>query len=314
MKLHPLKWANAPDNYFPKWIIENVWQGDGVNFLFGTPKLARKTSLRRYLVACAMTGEPAFGLFPVKRKLENPLLMILEDHPGSEKYAIRKVLRTLGYDREPELSFLQPPWYHIDNHGHLQALIDLVEKEGHDFVTIDPLVNFHGKEENDNSAMGQVTSALHYLRNFAGVAVIHHDTKPNEQGGFSSRTTGQRLRGGGVLGGASNVTIESRPRGKHRVRLAFEIKTPADDTPEPLEIAWNKENGLWEAQAPFSEDTVLAMIARNPGITRIELHTKLNRNKQKTLQFVKELLDANLLNQRGKDTNAAKLYCSNVSF
>jgi len=313
MKLHPLKWANAPDNYFPKWIIENVWQGDGVNFLFGTPKLARKTSLRRYLIACAFTGEPAFGVFPVKRKIENPLLMILEDHPGSEKYAIRKVLQTMGYTGEPQLSFLTPPWFHIDNHGHLETLIKLIEEEGHDFVTIDPLVNFHGKEENDNSAMGQVTSALHLLRQFAGVAIIHHDVKPQDQGGFSTRTTGQRMRGGGVLGGASNVTIESKPAGKHRVRLMFEIKTPADDTPDPIDIAWNKENGLWEMQAPYTEDAVLAAIVRDPGITRTELYNKLNKNKQKTLAFIKELLEEGLITQRGKDNRSGKLYCSTVS-
>jgi len=311
--LHPLRWANAPDNYSPKWIVENVWQGDGVNFLFGPPKHGRKSSLRRYLLACALTGTPAFDTFEVRRTLQNPLLLIIEDHPGTEKYWIRRSLRAMGFHGEPTMSFLTVPGFHLDARPHLDALIKLVEAEGHDFVSIDPLVNFHGKDENDNSAMGQVTGALHYLRQFCGVSVIHHNTKPSDSGGFSQRTTGQRMRGGGVLGGAANVTIESRPAGPHRVKLSFEVKTPSGDTPDTLEVAWNRETGLWGAETAFGEDVVLAAVARQPGLTRDELVSAVGRNRQKTLQYVSQLLDADLLRERNSVPNGGQLYCANVA-
>jgi len=151
--------------------------------------------------------------------------------------------------------------------------------------------------------MNAVTGTLHVLRHFCGVLAIHHTSKPPQQGSnFSSRTVGENLRGSSVLGGAANVTIMSRPAGKHRVRLAFEIKTPQDEEPEALTVEWDRETGLWGAEPPLTEDTVLAAVARQPGITRHGLVDRLARRKQDVLSIIQTLLDQGILyeHQQGR--------------
>jgi hypothetical protein len=302
-------WSDAPIDWEPTWIIENVWQFGALNFLAGPPKKARKSSLRRYLTACAISGKSAFGVFPVRRRVERVLSFVIEDHPGMERRAIQSILDAHGHTRAPHIDFIRPLGFHLNNPHHLNELLALKAAEGYDLITFDPLIEFHGVDENSSSEMSQVAIALRKIMDEAGIVLIHHTSKPPSDGpAFTSRTLGESMRGSSVLGGVFDTMIRSYFAGKGRVKLDFEIKLPVGSEPDAFEVEIDQDTWLWRTAAPLTEDAVLQQVRLQPGITRSELVTQLARRRSDVLKIVKVMVRNGLLREEWAQEDDNKPY------
>lgn len=300
-------WHDAPIDWEPTWIIENVWQFGALNFLAGPPKKARKSSLRRYLTACAISGKSAFGVFPVRRRVEHVLSFIIEDHPGMERRAIQSILDAHGHAKPPHIDFIRPLGFHLDNPHHLNELLALKKAEGYDLITFDPLIEYHGADENSSSEMAAVSVALRRLTNDACIGITHHTAKPPVDGpAFSARTLGESMRGSSILGGVFDTMIRSYFAGKGRVKLDLEIKVPADEEPEPFEVEIDQKTWLWSTSAPLTEDAVLQQVRLQPGITRNQLIKTLARRRTDVLKVVKTMVDNGLLREERREQDGEK--------
>lgn len=111
---------------------------------------------------------------------------------------------------------------HMVNTAALLALEDLIEQRRPDVLILDPLVELHTAEENDNTALRLVIAHLRGIarRHNIAVAVVHHMRK----GAVAGEADG--IRGGGAIVGA--------------VRAAFTVM--------PMTAAECEELGLPESQ------------------------------------------------------------------
>jgi hypothetical protein len=314
MKLqeHLLPYGDAPPDYEPEWLIEGVWQYHGVNFLVGPPKRARKSTLRRYWLACTLMGIKPFGQYEIGRPVKRALVMLVEDHPGNERKVMDAIFRASGHDGLiPKVDFATPIGFSLNNGEHLGQLLNLVEERKYDLVIIDPLIEFHSCDENSASDMRRVALALRALAEKCCVVVIHHSSKPPLQGNMfgSSRTVGESLRGSGVLGGIADTTIRSHAIGthKHRIKLHFEAKQAEEHDPVELDI--DTDTWLIEPVAPLNRDAVLLALQNAGSLSRKELVETLGRRKTDVNRLIRELVEANLIEEvrvRDGDTRSRK--------
>ena len=302
-----LPFVEAPKDYQPQWVVESIWQYQGVNFLAGPPKRARKSSLRRYLTACAIAGEDAFGIFKTQQ-VRRVLSMIIEDHPGTERNCIERIFEEFGYTKTPQIDFWTPFGFQLDNMTDLHMLLDDIDTEKYDLVTIDPLIEFHNADENSASEISKVAIALRAIAEKCGVAVSHHTAKPPAGVASSTaRTLGENMRGSGVLAGIANATIDSSPAGgPNRVKLSFEKKLGIE--PEPLEIEIDNDTWVWSPAAKLNEDMVLAVIRATPGCTRDDVVTAVHRRAHDVREIIKSLLHMKLVAEVKKSGRPGALF------
>jgi hypothetical protein len=303
--------SQAPEDWVPQWVIENIWQQNGLNFVAGPPKRGRKSSLRRYLTACALTGAPAFGRFKAN-KVERILSFIVEDHPGMERKALSKAISTLGYDVDPiikqdRIVYATSPFIDLCGKQWRTEIADELNAGGYNFVTLDPLIEFHAGDENSAQDMGAVARVLRRITDKCGVAVTHHTGKGGKEskdwGSVDTRTTGERMRGSTVMPGAANVSILSSPYQSSPVlnELQFEIKTPANGIePDPLVAKCDYDTWVWHEQLTLNEVNVCQVLGNNPGMTRADLRAHFNCKSSEVTKIVQELLDGNMITDHGK--------------
>jgi RecA-family ATPase len=91
-----------------------------------------------------------------------------------------------------------------------------------DVVVLDPLVAFHGVDENNNTYMHRLLDALRdgIREADAALILVHHEAKPAEL----PRLGGARLRGASAIHGAADNVILMLPEKDGKVRLAPEFK------------------------------------------------------------------------------------------
>lgn len=298
IRKHTIDFSEAPEDWQPQWVIENIWQQSSVNFFAGPPKRARKSSLRRYFTACALTGEPAFGHFKTN-KVNRILTMLGEDKPGAERAALTKAVTALGYDPSiihGRLKYCPIFDYDLRNARDVEDLVKFVRDEEIDFLLMDPFVEFHFADENSAAEVAAVGRNLRALARYVGVALTHHTSKPPsnmEFGSFNPRTLGEQMRGSGVLGGISDCTVGSMPVGdaKHRVRLSFEIKVPPEGgEPDPLEVEIDQETWIWGVAEPLEKQTIVSLLEEHGSLSKERLKRLLGRNQNKATALIAEMI------------------------
>ncbi len=113
-----------------------------------------------------------------------------------------------------------------------------------DLVIVDPLVRFHGKNENDTGEMAALTRDLAEFRRRTGAAlvIVHHSRKPGL--GFSNSAI--EARGSSVVFAESDaaMTLARRPGGQEHV-LGLELRWTAE--PLPLVLKFDPETLGFEA-------------------------------------------------------------------
>ncbi|KKL72192.1 hypothetical protein LCGC14_2087380 [marine sediment metagenome] len=273
-----------------KWVIEGLIQKGGVNFITGEPK-THKSFLRKFLVASALSGKTVFDQFDVREPPQRVLTLIIEDRIAWERRTMDCMFDSLGYLLDPPIGVCKPFGFKLNNSTHIKQLIALVKREGYDFVTIDPLIEFHSADENNASEMSAVTVALHQLAQFATLLVVHHSAKSQNRPGMAQGSVERSLRGSGVISGASSLTMELTRIGlsaAHKLRKSGKETESLDDIKLLLDI---NDTWCWELEGALTPERVRSYILGHPGLTTGDLARRLGKRKELVVEIVEELLD-----------------------
>jgi replicative DNA helicase len=99
----------------------------------------------------------------------------------------------------------QPFSLKINENNDYLKLQNLIKLENPDVVIIDPFVDFHSLNENDNAEMSRIMRRLRQIVNDLDISIIiiHHERKP----GIRKDETGTGLRGASAIFGACDSVI-----------------------------------------------------------------------------------------------------------
>ena len=280
LKQHLTSFGALAAEWEPSWLIDSIWQTNALNMLFGAPR-ARKTTLRRYLLACAFTQTPAFGLYKPGPAPKRALILLGEEILEAEGAYLHAAFRALGADGKEfadRIDILDAAAGVRFDSGAVEQLYELVEEAAYDFICIDPLINFHRQNENDAASMSFVLARTKPLWNRATLVVIHHEAKPTES--TAERTTGYRARGSSAIPGFTAVNARlTRVEGTDFHRLVVEAKY-AKVQPD-LELHF--KNGLWTLRKPEEEAKEL----KAQGLSGSEIARTLHKRKADVLKWTK---------------------------
>ena len=278
--------ADLPRDYVEPWVLDSLWTRSGFNMIVGAPK-ARKSFFRRYLMACAMSGTPALGKFECRDTVANALVCFGEGPKESESAAIYHVSTALGVDKaDRRIQLVKPFGFHLDQPQHVTDLIAHLKGEDMKLVVFDPLLYFHGQDENDASGMGLVAAGLIRLADYACVVVVHHSGKA--QPGMPERPVAHEGRGSSVLGGAAETTIAFSRVGVTNTHKA-RFMTRGGQEPEDLALTFDPTTGIFTCGDQELDKAILNCLEKEPDCTASRIAQLIGRRKDTVLDRLKTL-------------------------
>jgi hypothetical protein len=214
----------------PRWLIEDLWESEGVGILGGAPKSC-KTWLAMDLAFSVATSSAALGRYEVGEP--GPVLIFCaEDQPAM----VRTRLEGLASHRKRQLDGV-PLYVVVENALRLDTEKDqtrlsrAISQYRPRLLVLDPFVRLHRIDE--NSAL-EVSGILAYLREVqrrfhVAILVVHHSRKA----GVGAEQAGLSLRGSGDFHawGESNLYLRRR-----RGALELQVEQRNAPTPEPVQL------------------------------------------------------------------------------
>ena len=219
----------------PRWLIEDLWEEEGVGILSGAPK-CYKTWCALDLAFSVASATPALGRYEVGEP--GPVLIFCaEDHPRMVR------ARLEGYAEHRRRPLKDLPLYvilesalRLDTERDQVRLARTLEKYRPRLLLLDPFVRLHRIDE--NSAL-DVSGILAYLRQLqrryqVAILLVHHARKA----GSSGEHAGLSLRGSSDFHawGQSNLYLRRR-----RGSLELVIEQRNAPEPEPVQLALRSE-------------------------------------------------------------------------
>lgn len=243
-RLEVVQAAAIEDSDGPRWLVEELWEEEGVGILSGAPKSC-KTWFALDLAFSVATGTPALGRYAVKEP-GPALVFCAEDHP----VMVRSRLGGFAIQRRVRLEAV-PLHVVLENSLRLDTANDqarLAATVAHyrpRLLVLDPFVRLH-RSIDENSAL-EVAAVLAYLREIqrsyhVAVLLVHHARKA----GAGSDQAGLSLRGSGDFHawGQSNLYLRRR-----RGALELVVEQRNAPAPEPVQLALRSDG----TQLPYLE-------------------------------------------------------------
>ena len=295
--------ADLPREYREPWVLESLWTRSGFNMIVGAPKV-RKSYFRRYLMACAMSGQPALGRFPCRDTVKRALVCFGEGPKAAESSANYAIGDSLAVkDIGHRVKVVKPFGFHLDNRQSRADLLALIDGEGFDLVVFDPLLYFHSQDENDASGMSLVCAGLIELAEKACIVVVHHTGKA--QPGAPERPVSHSGRGSSALGGAAETLVDFSRVGTTNTHHA-RFMTRGGQEPENLTITYQTESGMFSAGESDLDQAIIAAVEKEPGISGSKLAQIIGRRKLTVLERVKVLVGTHLSQVWDGETSSPK--------
>jgi hypothetical protein len=152
----------------------------------------------------------------------------------------------------------------LDTTDGTKVLGNLIQQARADVVILDPLVEFHGQDENSVQGIGVVFSNLDLLRYKLGFAtvLVHHRTKMSRDPNAIDDDSPESLRGSSRVFGKVDSVMMLRPTGKpgqlhasftlRRGRPIFPLRLKVDlDTLATRFDGWCDQKPLSEQESAF---------------------------------------------------------------
>lgn len=274
----------------PTWVIEDLWQARGVNMLCGAPR-ARKSTLNAYLTVCALTGSPAFGLLKITPVVRAAVFLgegILE----AEATRFYEAFNGLGLDHAryaQQLTLFGPEMaLRFDPTTNVAPVRASLKAEGYDFVSFDPLVNFHSQDEN-TSVMATVMANITSFTEFATVSLPHHIPKP--MAGAPERSLSHQARGHSSIAGYTAVNMILERVGSSNEHT---IRTDAKYTEKHGSLNLRFKNGVWLIKEVAADkelrEAITEAVHSNPHITRDEIVGQVKRRRTDVLETLNDMI------------------------
>jgi hypothetical protein len=151
-------------------------------------------------------GAPFLGRTTVKA----PVLIIDGEHPDDvlkkRLRMITKGLKNKGYNHHDEIDIQNDRFFRLDERSTWTEIETVINDIKPILITIDHLMAFHDRDENDAKSMEKIVQALLYLKSLsdASILVCHH------LGKLKSGSLFYRLRGSSVIYARSETAFEIR--------------------------------------------------------------------------------------------------------
>jgi hypothetical protein len=238
---------------------------------------------------CALTNTPVFGILPVT-PITRAAIFYGEGIPEAEATRFYDAFAGLGLDPAPyknRITIFGPQTALRFDPGvdHTRLRREL-KADGYDFVSFDPLVNFHNQEEN-TSKMATVMAQITMFTEFATVSLPHHVSKPSLDG--PPRSLSHQARGHGSIAGytAVNMILErSGGSDEHTLR------TDAKYTEKHGSLRLRFLKGIWLPEESVADHEQFMKIVEALGepLSKTDLVEKLGMNRNQGFKLIKELL------------------------
>lgn len=276
--------------WVPTWVIEDLWQARGVNMLCGAPR-ARKSTLNAYLTVCALTGSPAFGLLKIT-PITRAAVFLGEGIPEAEATRFYEAFAGLGLDHakfSQRLTIFGPnAALRFDPSVDVEPVRKAIQAEGYDFVSFDPLVNFHSQDEN-TSTMATVMANITSFTEFATVSLPHHVPKP--MAGAPERSLSHQARGHSSIAGYTAVNMILERVGSSNEHT---IRTDAKYTEKHGSLNLRFKNGIWLIKEVAADkelrEAITEAVHNNPRITRDEIVGQVKRRRGDVLETINDMI------------------------
>jgi len=214
-----------------QWLIDSYWPAGGCGFIAGPPK-SYKSWLALDLALAVVTGDRFLG-----HQIGHPgpvLLFDAESIPNQLQQ--RLALLAAGRNLQPadleDLHVLTPSRLGLDRKDDWDSFAGAIFDYKAKLAIVDPLVRFHGLDENSASDMAPL---LTNLRNAtadcgASLVIVHHTNKAMDG---ARRVNGNSLRGSSDLYGWLDAALYARTR-KSGLKVHFESRYSM--APDPVKV------------------------------------------------------------------------------
>ncbi|KUG30024.1 hypothetical protein ASZ90_000090 [hydrocarbon metagenome] len=160
----------------------------------GPSGLGKSVLTLNMALACGLGGDAGlWGLFPVSRPLRT-LFVQSENSAAGTQARLRKIITAMPELRPALDQIIFPDPHRVTDEltdSTFQArLIDACRRCGADLLVLDPLISFHGQDENDNASMRRSLDCLSAICDAAnvGTILVHHVGKnTSDNGVFAGR-------------------------------------------------------------------------------------------------------------------------------
>lgn len=129
----------------------------------------------------------------------------------------------------------------VDGHDKLEAEIATAKPR---VLVIDPLIEFHNRDENDAKQMGGILKRLSGLaeKYSLGVIIVHHSNKGSE---FISSSSHKTSRGSSVIPARADsvLTIDNPSTKEGHMRISFRLRD--DENPGPLFLRFSADSNTF---------------------------------------------------------------------
>lgn len=210
------------------WIVRGYLAAGGITELTGKAKVAGKTTLIAFIVACILDGDLCLGSMAAK----GPVVWLTEQTHAT----FREVLRRAGLLDREDLSILSywdvkgQPW---------PAIVEMADREadriGAKVLIVDTLAQFAALEGDKENNAGDALEALAPLQHAAhrGKAILI--SRHARKGGGD---VGEDGRGSSAFTGGTDIVLSlRRPEGNHKPTIRMlKSESRYDETPKALLI------------------------------------------------------------------------------
>lgn len=170
----------------PTWLVEGLIPEPSTTILYG-PGGARKSWFAQSMAIALASGEDFLGKFQVSKQ-RRVLYVQSESSTRGLRDRLLKLARGYGVtsedlDRYSGIITNQEIDLSDDGFEQLTSVLEKARGEGRpfEFMVIDPLVDFHTADENDNGEMSRVVTGFRKLRDHYELnsLILHHTNKSN---------------------------------------------------------------------------------------------------------------------------------------
>ena len=170
-----------------------------------------------------------------------PVLFVEEE--GTREVLRQRLTPFLGSDPSLYPKNLHIAWregFRLDNAADVNRLIAAVKAKGAALLILDPLVQLHSGDENEQSSMRAVVQAVQHIISETGCAVVLvHHTRKGDSWVKSSTAEAQSAdaRGSGVFVGAADtiISLKAVPQNERRPgEVRFYVENPDSRMGEPF--------------------------------------------------------------------------------
>ena len=291
----------------PQIIDKGILPYDSIMLMHGSPKAGKS------ILACNFALSLSAGInwfdFEIKRPYKT-LVVQAEVNYFEERERFRVMLRGGEYDGSLDnMEFSDGRGIDLLSDAGIKFINEKLIEFRPEVVIIDPLKDYHSKDENSNTDMAVFMQRLRHFVNAFHISIIlvHHSKKNNE--GFG----GGNIRGASNIFGSVDSVVELKKKKNNERTLNFELRYGSELDEMSLEL--NPINLFFEQINDSTSDNLEIMkdiITENSGISMTKLKEKWRKITDLgdgTFYKFFNLLKVDFIDKRGK-----KIYKKEASF